>query len=79
MTQLKDKYQDNSTSYADKIQILTLKPSNWTIEHTISYFDATKHAVMKAIKPKQNLGIISKPDPRLQKGINTDVITQVIS
>ena len=63
MAQLKDKYQDKSTSYADKIQILTLKPSNWTIEHTISCFGATKHAVRKAIKTKQNLGIISKPDP----------------
>ena len=79
MAQLKEKFQDNNSSYADKLQILTLKPSNWTIEHTSNYFGATKHAVLKANEIKEEKGIISKPGPRHRKGISSDVINLVIS
>ena len=57
MNELKSKFQ--SSSYQEKIQILTLKPDSWTTEKTSTFFHTTKHAVKKAISLKKEEDILS--------------------
>ena len=66
MNELKSKFQ--SSSYQEKILILTLKPDSWTTEKTSTFFDTTKHAVKKAISLKKE-GILSMPKRAKQQGI----------
>ena len=61
-----------SSSYQEKIQILTLKPDSWTTEKTCNFFDTTKHAVQKAINLKKQEGILSMPKRAKQKGISSE-------
>ena len=48
MLELKNKFI-KSQSFAEKVQILTLKPNSWTIEYTKKFFGATDHQVRKAL------------------------------
>ena len=69
MNDLKSKFL--SSSYQEKIQILTLKPDSWTTEKTCNFFDTTKHAVQKAINLKKE-GILSMPKRAKRKGISSE-------
>lgn len=74
--ELKEKFAE-TTSYADKIQILTLIPKSWTLEKTRSEFSTTKYLVRKAREIKNTFGVLGKPTARSGKKINNDVISLV--
>ena len=75
MNELKSKFQ--SSSYQEKIQILTLKPDSWTTEKTSTFFHTTKHAVKKAISLKKE-GILPMPKRAKRQGISDEDL-QVIT
>ena len=70
MNELKSEFQ--SSFYQEKIQILTLQPDFWTIEKISTFFDATKHAVKKAISLKKGEGILSMPKRAKRQGISDE-------
>ena len=56
--ELKDKLH-NTTGYADRVQILTLAPKQWSVNDCANYFNVSKNIVRKA----RSLGILEKPSP----------------
>ena len=47
----------------EKLSLLTLKPSSWSIAKTEQFFSVSYYNVKEAMKLKQTKGILSKPDP----------------
>ena len=60
MLELKNKFI-KSQSFAEKVQILTLKPNSWTIEYTKKFFRATDYQVRKALYLKKEKRILATP------------------
>ena len=53
--------------HADKIQILTLTPSHWTVVNTMDFFGATKYSVGQARELVKRGGVMSRPEPRKKR------------
>lgn len=51
-------------TYTQKLQILTLLPSNWTTIQIKKYFDATSHMIRLAHELLNSRGILAEPDPK---------------
>ena len=66
-----------ATSYREKIQILTLCPTNWTIKKSAQFFSASEYAIRAARKLAREQGILSLPDRRHSKELQDDVLEQV--
>ena len=64
MESLREKFS-KSTSYQEKLQILTLSP--FTIEETQQFFQATNYMVKKSHKLSEAKGVLSIPD-KLSRG-----------
>lgn len=64
---LKSKLNDTSASRADKLKILTLLPSEWSIERICDVMSVTKHLATVSKQLKENKGILSTPERK--KGI----------
>ena len=64
----------NCKTYADKVQILTLAHSSWTIPECVTFFEVSEHMVKKARK----LGILEKPAPRKGNRIPQEKVDVVI-
>ena len=62
-----------ATSYREKIQILTLCPTNWTIKKSAQFFSASEYAIRAARKLARGKGILSLPDRRHGKELQDDV------
>ena len=62
MTDLIDKFNHPTTSYATKLQILTLSP--FTIKKTAERFGATIHMVKRSRVLKAEKGVMAKPGPK---------------
>src|ERR1043165_8848022 len=60
MSDLKDKFNEPTTSYAQKLQILTLSP--FSKRRTIDEFGATNHMITRSRKLKAYCGILGLPD-----------------
>eukprot|EP00731_Ephydatia_muelleri_P021564 Em0014g155a len=67
-----------STSYQEKLQILTLSP--FTIEETQRFFQATNYMVKKSRKLREAKGVLSMPD-KLSRGykLSDEVKAQVVA
>ena len=77
MLELKNKFI-KSQSFAEKVQILTLKPNSWTIEYTKKFFGETDHQVRKALYLKKDK-ILATPSRNKRSGIDETIINHVIS
>ena len=73
MTQLKRKFDSSFTSYREKLQILTLTPSSWSIAETSQFFNCTQNQVRTAKKLKEEFGILATPIRKTRHGISDDV------
>ena len=62
MRALAEKFNDPGTSYAVKLQILTLSP--FDVEKTMSKFCATRYMVKKARALRDEHGIMATPTPK---------------
>ena len=60
--QMREKLTTGTTTYAEKVQILTLTPDSWTIKKAASYFGVSEYQVRQARDLKKSRGILSKPD-----------------
>ena len=67
-----------TTSFKQKVQILTLVPESWTIEQTVTYFSTTKYLVKKARKLVQLEGPLSTSSARKSFKVPYDTIQKVI-
>ena len=68
MLELKTKFQ-TANSHSDKVQILTCKPSSWTIEKTSEFFQCKVYTVRQAIVLKAE-GVLAKPTRGSRKSID---------
>lgn len=79
MFELKEKFRE-TTIHGDKVQILTLKPSSWSIHETAKFFDCPISTVRQALKLKSDHGLLSKPPVRsARQGISDTVKDQVLA
>src|ERR1043165_8089322 len=60
MSDLKDKFNEPTTSYVQKLQILTLSP--FSKRRTIDEFGATYHMITRSRKLKAYCGILGLPE-----------------
>ena len=75
MKQLKAKFNEPSTSYAHKLQILTLSP--FTVERTKNEFGATNHMVKKSRRLKELCGILGLPDRKKGKPLSEEIKAKI--
>ena len=60
LSDLKQKFETESTSVNEKLQTFTITLQKWTIEKTCKFFDTTEHTVKKARRlrgKKSSLGV----------------------
>lgn len=62
---LKIKFNDESTSTGQKIQILTLLPSEWSERKICDVMNSSRYMVQVAKKLSKTVGILSKPETKL--------------
>lgn len=74
--ELKAKFAE-TTSHADKIQILTLIPKSWSLEKTRAEFSTTMYLVRKARYIKKSFGVLGKPTSRQGKKIDGDILSMI--
>ena len=78
MDNLKSKFSASDMSHGDKVQVLTLVPSFWTVERTVKFFGASRYSVLQARQLVQKHGILSRPGPRKPRsGIPEEVKNNV--
>lgn len=53
-----------TSTYTQKLQILSLLPLSWTTNRVKKYFDATTHMIRLAHKVLDNKGILAEPDAK---------------
>lgn len=75
MKQLKAKFHEPSTTYAQKLQILTLSP--FTIKRTENEFSATNHMVRRSRRLKELCGIMGLPDRKKGKALSEETKTKI--
>jgi len=59
---IKSKFDSGSTTRAQKLQILTLLPSDWSINKICDVIGATKHMALLSKSLKERKGILSVPE-----------------
>lgn len=75
---LKKKFAELPSNDPDKITILTVLPSNWTIRKIASEFNTTEYAVKKAKKLKGLYGSFSKPAPKIGTSLPQSTIDKIV-
>ena len=78
MNELRTKFH-SLNSHADKVQILTLKPTSWTIEKTADFFQCTTYIVRQATALKLQHGVLAKSTRVTRRGIGEEVVSLVTS
>ena len=71
MKQLKEKFKEPTTSYAHKLQILTLSP--FTQKRTMEEFGATHHMIKRSRRLKDFCGILGLPDKKKGKKLSEEM------
>lgn len=67
ISQLKEKFKSVTTTKAERYQILTLLPSNWTRGRISEEFGASLYMVTEARKLRLEQGILATPHAKLGK------------
>ena len=65
-------------SRKEKIKLLTLVPSSWSIKKTMEEFNISQYMVKRAREIKNKKGILEEPDPKKGKSLSPEVIERVI-
>lgn len=78
MFQLKDKFQ-TETKRSEKVKILTVLPKSWSIRMIASEFQASTHMAQIAKKLVQDKGIISEPNPKPGKILDSEICNKIKS
>jgi hypothetical protein len=75
---LKEKFQSLPSNDPDRIAILTILPSNWTIERISSEFNTSTKSVRKAKDLKKLHGSLSRPNPKVGNAMPEAQINKVL-
>ena len=77
ISSLKSK-RDISTKQ-EKIKLLTLIPSSWTIKETMKKFEVSERLVKRARELKRSKGILAEPNQKRGKPLDAEVAQKVIN
>ena len=66
-------------SRKEKIKLLTLVPSSWSIKKTMEEFNISQYMVKRVREIKNKKGILEEPDPKKGKSLSPEVIERVIA
>jgi hypothetical protein len=78
LKQLKEKFQDSTTSKSLKVTILTILPKSWSIRRVQEVFpSASNYMIRRAKQLVMDHGIISSPNPKSGKTLN-EVAVEVV-
>ncbi|CAD6227291.1 GSCOCG00006079001-RA-CDS, partial [Cotesia congregata] len=75
---LKDKFKAENTPQTLKVQILTLLPSDWSINKICDVMGATKHMAILSKSLKERKGILSEPEKKQGRPLSSDIKRKVI-
>lgn len=79
LLQLKEKFNDPSTSVSMKTTILTLAPKSWSENKLADEFDTSRRQARKAKELVEKNGILSTPNPRAGRHLSAEVVHLVKS
>ncbi|CAH0545763.1 unnamed protein product [Brassicogethes aeneus] len=68
---------NNKTSRADKIQVLTTLPTDWSIKMIRREFKVSKRMVITAKKMRQERGFASQPKMKKGKSLNNETLDRI--
>ena len=74
---MKEKF--TTTTYSEKIQILTLAPDSWSCQHCAEHFNVSEYLVRTPKELKKVKGILAKPAQKQGKVISQNTIDLVLS
>lgn len=69
----------HSASRKEKMKLLSLVPSSWSILKTMEEFNVSEHMVKRAREVKKTKGILGEPDPKKGKCLSPEVVARVIA
>ncbi|XP_053990218.1 uncharacterized protein LOC128882595 [Hylaeus volcanicus] len=75
---LKTKFDDPTTNRTEKLQILTLLPSDWSIQMICDVMGATKHMAIVSKHLKENKGILSMSERKKGRPLTNEIKSKVI-
>lgn len=64
---LRNKFHDEQTTYAEKVQILTLMPSHWSVQKIVCIMNTKPYIVQKAKDLASKEGILATPSAKFGK------------
>lgn len=76
---LKEKFSSLSSNDPDRITILTVLPSTWSIKKIVSEFNTSEYSVRKAKELKQLHGSFSRPTPKVGNTLPKSTVDKVIN
>ena len=68
-----------NSSYAEKVQLLTLAPDSWSREYCSKYFNVSEYLVRKARELKMISGILATPLPKKGKSLPQQHIDVIVN
>ena len=73
------KEKSHHASRKEKMKLLTLVPSSWSIKKTMEEFNISQYMVKIAREIKSKKGILEEADPKKGKSLSAEVIERVIA
>lgn len=77
--EMREKLIVGTSTYREKVQILTLVPESWTIKYASNYFEVSEYLIRQARELKRSSGILAIPEKKTGKILQKGTIEQVIS
>eukprot|EP00112_Aurelia_sp_Birch-Aquarium-sp1_P006733 Seg1737.9 transcript_id=Seg1737.9/GoldUCD/mRNA.D3Y31 product="hypothetical protein" protein_id=Seg1737.9/GoldUCD/D3Y31 len=77
--EMQEKLIVGTSTYREKVQILTLVPESWTIKYASNYFEVSEYLIRQARELKRSSGILAIPEKKTGKILQKGTIEQVIS
>ena len=77
ISKIKNKIQDSSSTRAEKIQVLTMAPENWSRKKVSEVFGVSEKLARDAKQQGSNSGVCSLPPPRKGKSLSEETVEKV--
>ncbi|KAL7633313.1 UNVERIFIED_CONTAM: hypothetical protein RMT77_016419 [Armadillidium vulgare] len=78
LQQLKEKFNEESTSRSEKLSILTILPKSWPITRIMKEFNCSNFMARQAKNLAKEKGVFSTPNVRLGKRLDSEHVSIVI-
>ena len=77
ISKIKNKIQDSSSTRAEKIQVLTMAPENWSRKKVSEVFGVSERLARDAKQQGSNSSVCSLPPPRKGKSLSEETVEKV--